>query len=226
MTPFSPLPAATLVALLLAGVVTVSAQGMEAVKGRNLPQAGNVISCYECQSSIDSSGKETGNCFTVSANKTPKIYGRKGCSTLFHVRSGPGGVTVSIQRYGFDVGPYTSDTCTGSVCYCYSDSCNNVTYTPPVISNPISCYVCTSSDVFDNGCGATVNPKSPYVQTVSGCRLCAIQTITDINNVATYTRTCAPSVNAIVGCYQSTQYNGGQSSSCNCDSSFCNADDS
>jgi len=55
-------------------------------------------------------------------------------------------------------------------CYCNSDRCNSQAFYYGLGSR--TCYVCTSVDFMDNGCGANLNTKSVYVQQQSGCTAC------------------------------------------------------
>jgi len=153
------------------------------------------LNCYSCTDVIDETFTEgqppTKSCTQLADQTT--VPNNWACQTTY---TSLGAGKTQITRGPVASNQTTRCDATAGTCYCTTDKCNGVTVKTP---STLSCYLCDSSDFFDNGCGAVVDPTSAYVRQEKGCSACG-KTVSYNGYRTTYSRGCSRSVNTDAWC--------------------------
>jgi len=174
------------------------------------PATSLAIQCYECVSTINAENLESGTNCSQLTGIVLSTTNYTSCSTQYG-RTIEGSTRISRSGSFQEA----ENICTGTVCTCNTDRCNNQAITIP---NSLECYECQSSDFFDNGCGGVLNGASPYVHTVSGCSACGKTITTGTDYVTRYSRSCSRSISNENSCYST-----GPLDMCVCQAALCNS---
>jgi len=164
------------------------------------------IDCYTCDGTVgtvegdacaDGTNKttSTGNGFCTFSGTTLGTFNRR------VTRSGYGGGLV-ITGY--------IEGCSNNICYCNTTLCNG----QAIEKTTVSCYVCESVELFDNGCGNGDywDPKSKYVRQETECTTCS-----KTQDLKSITRGCVYSIHSFGDCTGSDGYR-----TCYCSEDDCN----
>lgn len=196
------------------------------------------FTCYQCSSNINQYGVEynvqttgtvssTTSCANVigisTASSVTATGAFLGCQTYYKYSSG----VTTIQRGPPPIGQVSEvNSCVSSAdtttCYCNTTSnCNNH---PVTVPTTYTCYFCESSAYYDNGCGATVDSTSSYVQQFQGCSACSKQMTVNSDLTLTYSRGCLRDMNIDDECVTNADTSASTTTTtCSCTGSFCNS---
>jgi len=159
------------------------------------------LNCYECGGEMGTPEGEDCAALRNIGNST----GYKFCTTVSNERL--------VRRSGINIDRPYADYCESSICYCNNTNlCNYRTFE----RNSVTCYVCETVSLLDNGCGNGDywKPGMTWVRKEAGCSACS-----KVQDKVSIKRDCLYSIHSVD---RNTCTRSLDTISCTCSGNDCN----